>query len=121
MRIVFVYGTLMANQRNHHVLLGSKFLGNGFVYGKLYQFPLRNYPIFRPNRSTPNMVIGELYEVSEQTLASLDRREVLYKRKAYRATVDGHIVDCDLYEGLKYLPFFLAKNISSKRWDGTAK
>jgi gamma-glutamylcyclotransferase (GGCT)/AIG2-like uncharacterized protein YtfP len=70
---IFVYGTLMQQRSNHgYYLASSQFLGQGTLkdYG-LYD--LGSYPGIKPFIGAS--VIGELYEVNQETKESLDRLE----------------------------------------------
>ena len=99
-RIVFVYGTLQFNFRNHGVLENSPFHGQGVLSGyALYHLP-QGYPgiVVDPN----GKVRGELYEVSASTLAELDRFEgegYLYRRTGVMVTIEGQErpVHADVY------------------------
>ncbi|MEN1760525.1 gamma-glutamylcyclotransferase family protein [Anoxynatronum sibiricum] len=69
---VFVYGTLMQRQSNHHYLSNSQRLGEGIVQG--YQlYHLGAYPGMVP--SAGSEVKGEVYRINETTLAQLDELE----------------------------------------------
>jgi gamma-glutamylcyclotransferase (GGCT)/AIG2-like uncharacterized protein YtfP len=108
MSLIFVYGTLMRNQRNHWRLFDSKFIGRAAVHGELFQFPLLNFPILRRHES--RLAHGELYEVSHLTLATNDVEEVWYRRVKTLAYPDyGQNlglagISCWVYEGLDFLP-----------------
>lgn len=71
--IVFVYGTLRLGGENHHFLDSAKLLSvKSWTYGKLYDTGF-GYPAMIEDRS--KKVIGELYEINEELLASLDQLE----------------------------------------------
>ena len=68
--IVFVYGTLLKGLERSHVLSSSSYLGPALVQAQL--FDLGSYPGIGEGN---NDVIGELYEVTPETLAELDSIE----------------------------------------------
>ena len=76
---VFVYGTLLRGESNHHRLAGSTFLGNdSLCYTVLFDQGM--YPILRPGSG---IVFGERWSVSTATLSDLDQLEghpVWYQR-----------------------------------------
>lgn len=70
---MFVYGTLLAGERNHRHLTGARLVGEA-----------RTKPAFRLHDLGPfpglvaggeHAVLGEVYAVDEATLAALDRLE----------------------------------------------
>ena len=80
-RKVFVYGTLMNGEGNHHFLENSTCLGKAAIEG----YDMYNvggfYPAIIPGNSR---IIGELYEVPENDMPSIDMLEgegSLYIRK----------------------------------------
>ena len=80
-RKVFVYGTLMNGEDNHHFLENRTCLGKAAIEG----YDMYNvggwYPAIIPGNSR---IIGELYEVHENDMASIDMLEgegSLYIRK----------------------------------------
>lgn len=83
MTLIFVYGTLMRNERNAYVLthyLGATFLGTAYASGVLYN--LGRYPGARFDE--PGVIPGELYQIPEASLPQLDRFEstpTLYTRR----------------------------------------
>ena len=80
-RKVFVYGTLMNGESNHHFLESSTCLGKAAIEG----YDMYNvggfYPAIIPGNAR---IIGELYEVHENDMTSIDMLEgegSLYIRK----------------------------------------
>jgi len=70
--LVFVYGTLMKGQTNHHYLNDSCEVGQGVLSG--YQmYHLGDYPGIVPDSA--GQVKGEVYAVSQETLHQLDLLE----------------------------------------------
>ena len=87
-RKVFVYGTLMDGECNHHFLSNSKCLGRTYIEG-YEMYDVGWYPAIVSGRG---MVIGELYNVSINDMPSIDMLEGegdLYKKTCER------IRDCD--------------------------
>lgn len=89
-KIIFVYGTLMKGMRNHIYLEKEKFLG---VSQTKPEYELVFNGSIPAARSGGESIKGELYEVSEETLKSLDVLEEvdsnLYDRKEIE--IDGKI------------------------------
>jgi gamma-glutamylcyclotransferase (GGCT)/AIG2-like uncharacterized protein YtfP/cation transport regulator ChaC len=84
--LVFVYGTLRKHERNHYLLKDSKLISEqAWTYGELFDTG-NEYPMMK--KSSSQKVFGELYEVSQKQLASLDelegykvgRKDNLYER-----------------------------------------
>ncbi len=69
---VFVYGTLRAGGSNHFRMGDAVFIGAATVRGRLYRVDW--YPALFLNADA-GAVVGELYVVSEETLAALDAFE----------------------------------------------
>jgi len=71
-KLVFVYGTLMTGHSNHHLLEGSRFAGETSIKG----WEMRDvgfYPAI--TKSEGGHVHGEMYIVSDEVFADLDRLE----------------------------------------------
>ena len=71
---VFVYGTLRKGMYNYDLYLKDKgkFVQNAYIEAALYTLKDRRYPAIVEGDSK---VYGELYEVDEKTLATLDSLE----------------------------------------------
>ena len=79
MHYVFVYGTLMKNERNHHLLNDNDFVCNASL-DNYYMFNLGRYPGII---NGSGKILGEVYKVDNSTLSSLDYLEdegTLYKK-----------------------------------------
>ena len=95
--LVFVYGTLIRGQRNNRLLIESDYLGqaelNDFAMYDLFYFP--------GIKADPgSKVKGELYNVDESTLETLDRLEgdgYLYVRQKVKAQKDGASISAFTY------------------------
>ncbi len=73
---VFVYGTLRKGMGNHRLLEGSGFIGMGETveqYG-MYVLPGR-IPYVKRRSGMKAVIVGEVYEVDEDTLRRIDRLE----------------------------------------------
>ncbi|MBY0121451.1 gamma-glutamylcyclotransferase [Bacillus sp. S/N-304-OC-R1] len=71
--LVFVYGTLRANERNHELLRGSTCIAQqAWTAGIMFDTG-KNYPALI--RNSEGRVYGELYEITWQQLANLDNLE----------------------------------------------
>jgi len=70
---VFVYGTLKRGKSNHGLLAGATYLGTDTVRGPYSMVDLGWYPgVVRLDDSVDSPIVGEVYEVDEPTLHSLD-------------------------------------------------
>lgn len=71
---VFVYGTLKQGHGNHRLLAQSKFLGRCVVKDKHRLVSLGGFPglVATPGDDEERPVSGEVYQVNEETLLSLD-------------------------------------------------
>lgn len=74
MPLVFVYGTLKGGFNNNRLLVDQKFLGPALSKGH-YKMWTVGFPYLAPVAKGGNMVIGELYEVSNAAFANCDRLE----------------------------------------------
>jgi gamma-glutamylcyclotransferase (GGCT)/AIG2-like uncharacterized protein YtfP len=93
---VFVYGSLRKGLWLSHYLKTSKYLGEVWVPGVLFQNPHisgEKVPGMTLGSAT-STVVGEIYEVTPEVLRDLDLAEShpwLYKREL-AATTDGQVV-----------------------------
>ena len=79
--LVFVYGTLLSGEGNHDVLGGARCVGHGRTLPVFELRDLGDYPGLLEGGS--QAVLGEVYEVDEETLRVLDDFEDhprLYRR-----------------------------------------
>lgn len=107
--LVFVYGTLMKGEYNHHVLEGARFLRPANTQPEHDLFNLGRYPAMVANGSTS--VKGELYAVDDEILARLDRLEghpEYYKRTAIEladaAQVQTYLMEWEHVDGYPRIP-----------------
>ena len=88
-RKVFVYGTLMRGENNHHFLENSTFIRTAALKG----YELYNVGWYPAIIQGEGIIPGELYEVPENDMASIDMLEgegSLYIRKC-ELTADGSL------------------------------
>lgn len=101
---VFVYGSLLSGERNHHFLARSQHIGEARTRPMYTLFDLGAYPALVAEGTTS--ITGEIYEVDEATLAELDRLEGhprLYQRTpiilANNTPVVTYLMDAARVEG----------------------
>jgi gamma-glutamylaminecyclotransferase len=70
---VFVYGTLLAGEPNHHLLDGQQLVGEARTRARFCLVNLGPFPALVAGGEVA--VRGEVYEVDASTLAALDRLE----------------------------------------------
>ena len=96
-RPVFVYGTLMRGQRANHLMSGSDFAGC-FCLKENAMYHLGSYPGIVP--CAGESVMGELYFVSEEMIAQMDRYERegdLYLRRSVTLTAGENTHTAEVY------------------------
>ena len=94
---VFVYGTLMKGQRAEHMLSGSDFAGCFQLKGYA-MYNLGRYPGIVP--CAGEIVLGELYFVSDEMLSAMDRYEEegdLYLRTKVKVWSGQESLDAEVY------------------------
>lgn len=82
---VFVYGTLMSGETNHHLLRHANRLGRARTPPQYRLFSMGDYPVICPGGR--QSVEGEVYSVSQRGLAQLDELEE-YPRYYRRRPID---------------------------------
>jgi gamma-glutamylaminecyclotransferase len=107
--LLFVYGTLLRGERNHHLLHGATALGEGRSAAAYELLDAGGYPAMVSGGTTA--IVGEVYAVDEPTLAALDRLEdhPSYYRRTPIDLVDGrrvetYLLDRDRAAGMPRLP-----------------
>lgn len=90
---MFVYGTLLEGQPNHRFLARARLLGEAMTKAEFELRDLGSYPALVPGGE--QAVRGEVYEVDEPTLASLDRLEghPRFYRRSCVALADGAMAE----------------------------
>jgi gamma-glutamylcyclotransferase (GGCT)/AIG2-like uncharacterized protein YtfP len=106
---LFVYGTLMSGERNHHLMSHAQFLRDSRTEPSFQLHHLGDFPGLVPGGTSS--VVGELYEVDDRTLAVLDRFEEhpdFYERKsillADGSTVETYLLRLDQVQGCCVIP-----------------
>lgn len=106
---IFVYGTLRKGMYNYDTYLKDEetFCSYGYIKGSLFKLMTKTYPAYLQEGQT--MVLGEIHEVSEETLQLVDEME------GYLG--DGNIqndynkVICDVYnvdnQVIDHLPVYV--------------
>lgn len=96
--LLFVYGTLRKGGENQVTRLypTSVFVGDASVNGKL--FDMGGYPAIRLDDGGGS-IIGEVYEIDDETLAKLDEFETDagYDRMPIEIAVNGETRKCWIY------------------------
>ena len=95
--LVFVYGTLFYDERNHYLLNTSQFIDEGYIEG-FYMYNLGTYPWITKGKGK---VYGEVYEVDDETLSSLDYLEAvgyLYDKITVNVVCNNQKYDAYAYE-----------------------
>lgn len=95
---VFVYGTLMKERSNNRLLVKQECIGKGLLKG---------YEMYEVNECYPGIVpcdngviMGEVYQIDNQTLKTLDRFEAdgnLYIRKFEKVIVNDQEIKAFVY------------------------
>lgn len=71
---IFVYGTLRQSFGNHHLLSHARFVGHAKTESKYVMHASGHIPFVSQSQAIAQ-IVGEVYEVDAQTLATLDRLE----------------------------------------------
>ena len=89
MNYVFVYGTLLKDERNHYLLENSEYIGSGYIKD-YYMFNLGTYPGIQKGNGK---VLGEVYKVNKTTEDLLDQLEevgYLYDKVLEKIILDNN-------------------------------
>jgi gamma-glutamylcyclotransferase (GGCT)/AIG2-like uncharacterized protein YtfP len=89
--LVFVYGTLRSSHSNHQLLGNSHCYGVGLTREKYAMYVTGGYP-FVISTEPCYPIVGELYEVDDETLGILDKMEGhprYYTRREVAIDVEG--------------------------------
>ncbi|MBI4032026.1 MAG: gamma-glutamylcyclotransferase [Proteobacteria bacterium] len=108
MPLIFVYGTLRKGGNHHHLLGKDKFIcsvrsrESFAVHHVTTQEEPEGYPVAVPSPAGETLE-GEIYEISDETLRTLDEYEDyprLYDRRTFEFTQDnGSIISALMYCG----------------------
>lgn len=98
---IFVYGTLLTEERNHYLLENSILIGNGYIKD-YFMFNIGTYPGIQKSKYNNKIVLGEVYKVNDETMVLLDELEevgYLYKKELVTIYLDNdEIVNAYVYE-----------------------
>lgn len=106
---VFVYGTLLAGERNHHLLEGARLVAEARTQPAFTLYDFGGFPgmVAGGNHAVP----GEVYEVDEPALAAMDRLEGhprFYQRTSIRledgTAVQAYVLRPDQVSHLPIIP-----------------
>ncbi|HLO11847.1 MAG TPA: gamma-glutamylcyclotransferase [Pseudoneobacillus sp.] len=116
--LVFVYGTLRKNEKNDFLLKDANLISEqSWTFGELFDTG-RGYPMMKPTAN--KKVYGEVYEVSEKELASLDQLEnyeVGSKNNLYERVVQTIYTDRGEVQAFLYVSDrACVKEITSGDW-----
>lgn len=95
---IFVYGTLRKGEGNNGLLKGSTYLGMGVTLPEYEMYNLGHFPGVVDGGLTS--IVGEVYEVDEETLRRLDRLEshpALYTRTPLTLAGDTAGMEVEMY------------------------
>lgn len=118
---VFVYGTLLRGESNERFLRSARLVGAARTRPAFTLYDLGAFPGLVEGGSVA--VTGEVYEVSEETLAALDRLEghpTFYRRTAI--TLDGgalasaYLLPLHHVEGRAAIPGGCWRTYRKDRW-----
>jgi len=101
--MVFVYGTLKDGLSNNRLLRSATFVGRGITVHPYTMFDTGGFPVVFQETAKHN-VFGEVYEIDDDTLHSLDRLEghpSFYERREVTVDIDdtGIQQSCWMYFG----------------------
>ena len=131
--LVFVYGTLKKGYSNHRLLTTSKFISKATTVNKYLFQDNGSFPYVIDNSLSQSQireelkhnVMGELYEVTEEVLSSLDSLEGYIKNSDYSlydrqvvtvVTEDNKKIKCNMYVSQRFYPSL--KILDSGEWKG---
>lgn len=96
---LFTYGSLMTGMKNHSKISHLRFIENGITQNKFYMASLTcsSYPIISEEKinfqQQLSQIKGEIYEIDERTLESLDDFEGhpdYYTRKLITVVIESN-------------------------------
>lgn len=99
---VFVYGTLKREEANYAILKSTRFVNVGVTVDPIYEMRQNGgYPYVFENKDDGRAVIGEVYDVSFNTLDKLDKLEGYprhYTRKKTMIQLETNVyAECWIY------------------------
>ncbi len=120
-KLVFVYGSLKKSFHNHRLLANSKFVGEGVTKNNYTMYSFGAFPSVTKEENYP--IHGELYEIDDRTLSSLDglegyiegRKNNFYDREVVPIQLNNETVDAFIYFG-KTTDTKLSKGVWSRNF-----
>jgi gamma-glutamylcyclotransferase (GGCT)/AIG2-like uncharacterized protein YtfP len=117
---VLVYGTLRQGERAHHALKGCDLVEDDVRVPGFDMYALYGFPGIKENEGNKEGIVGEVYDVNDNTLAYLDYYEGFSRRDPKRShyvrkTIDVNGKDTEVYV---YNPPFgpFAQPLQSGNW-----
>ncbi|WP_019415742.1 gamma-glutamylcyclotransferase [Paenisporosarcina sp. TG20] len=108
---LFVYGTLLRGESNHHVLEGATLLFEGIkIQAKMYDTNI-GYPAIELEEGST--IVGEVYEIQEYIWSSLDALEG-YTGNPLTDMYSKEIVKVETNEGLIEVIVYTICDVSMK-------
>ena len=99
---VFVYGTLKMGLSNQRLLLTSDYLGDATTVDKWAMIGAdMAFPYVLEKEIQGHNITGEVYEVTDTTLANLDRLEgspTHYHKVTVKVTMHDEVIECGMYK-----------------------
>jgi gamma-glutamylcyclotransferase (GGCT)/AIG2-like uncharacterized protein YtfP len=117
---LLVYGTLRKDERAHAALKGAQFITEARVPG-FDMFALYGFPGVVENKDNKEGIVGEVYDVDENTMSYLDFYEGFVPERPRDSHFVRQIVNVneeatDLYVYNHDVEGMLAKRIPSGNW-----
>lgn len=116
---VFVYGTLREGERSHDLLRGAEKVADARLPG-YDMYKVGWFPGIKPNPDNKEGVVGEIYEVDDRTLETLDCYEgysgspaSLFMRRRTHAEGVGDVL---VYEYNRDVGFKFCEPVPSGDW-----
>lgn len=78
--LLFVYGTLRQNYGNHGFLKNAHFFGEGKTQDKFVMHCRGSVPFVSESQAI-SQIVGEVYEIDDNTLAAIDQLEGCYPKR----------------------------------------
>lgn len=92
---VFVYGTLKRGKTNHRLLEKSKFIGEAYTVDCFNMYTV-GFPVLMKTATGGHSVLGEVYEIDDNTLEHLDALESngrMYEREQVPVVYADNVTD----------------------------
>jgi gamma-glutamylcyclotransferase (GGCT)/AIG2-like uncharacterized protein YtfP len=103
MHKVFVYGSLLSGMGNHGLLSTSKKIGDTRSPRNFNMIDLGYYPGVMQDSHSDGVVLGEVYEIDDITLARLNRLEGYIETDPKRGLYDRIEIDTEFGKAFIYI------------------